>query len=120
MPTRHDDLFGGIARFDVLYNAWRKAIRGKRRKPGAAAFTANLETNLLRLERQLQNQTWRPGRYVTIETETRITASCPLIRCGCSMRSSTDRTRRSRCTGITKATRCSPCGSGGAACRSAT
>jgi retron-type reverse transcriptase len=67
MPTRHDDLFGGIAGFAPLHAAWRKAVLGKRRKPGAAAFTANLETNLLRLERELRDRTWRPGRYVTIE-----------------------------------------------------
>jgi hypothetical protein len=67
MPIRHENLFGRIARFDALYDAWHKAIRGKRAKPGAAAFTVGLETNLLRLERELRNHTWRPGRYVTIE-----------------------------------------------------
>jgi len=47
--------------------AARRAIRGKRGKPGAAAFMAGLETEVLRLERQLQAGTWRPGRYVEIE-----------------------------------------------------
>ncbi|MGE0225639.1 MAG: reverse transcriptase domain-containing protein [Acetobacteraceae bacterium] len=67
MPTRHNDLFGEIANFAALHAAWRKAIQGKRRKPGAAAFTARLETNLLRLERELKDGTWQPGRFVTIE-----------------------------------------------------
>ena len=67
MPTRHDDLFRRIANFTALHDAWRKAIRGKRRKPGAAAFTAGLETQLLRLERTLLDRAWRPGNYVTIE-----------------------------------------------------
>jgi retron-type reverse transcriptase len=40
---------------------------GKRRKPGAAAFMANLETELLRLERALRSGRYRPGRYVEIE-----------------------------------------------------
>ena len=66
MPTRHNALFGRIANFAALYAAYRKAVTGKRRKPGAAAFAANLETNLLRLERELRDHSWRPGRYVEI------------------------------------------------------
>ena len=66
MPERHDNLFDGIANFGALHAAYCKAIKGKRRKPGAAAFAAGLETNLLRLERALQDGTWRPGRYVEI------------------------------------------------------
>jgi RNA-directed DNA polymerase len=64
---QHPDLFGGIAEFGVLMRATRRAIRGKRGKPGAAAFMAGLETEVLRLERELLAQTWRPGRYVEIE-----------------------------------------------------
>ena len=63
---RHDDLFGGIANFSALHAAFRKAIIGKRRKPGAAAFAAGLERNLLRLERELTDRSWRPGRFVEI------------------------------------------------------
>jgi RNA-directed DNA polymerase len=65
-PARHTDLFGAIASFPALHAAALRAVSGKRRKPGAAAFMANLETELLRLERQLQGQSWRPGRYVEI------------------------------------------------------
>ena len=60
--TPHDNLFGGIANFSALHDAWRKAVRGKRRKPGAAAFTANLEKHLLRLERELNDRTWKTGK----------------------------------------------------------
>ena len=67
MPTRHPDLFGGIAEFGALMRATRRAVRGKRGKPGAAAFMAGLETEVLRLERELLAGTWRPGRYVEIE-----------------------------------------------------
>jgi retron-type reverse transcriptase len=67
MPRRHDDLFGAIANFRSLHAAARRAILGKRRKPGAAAFTANLETEILQLERELLDGTYRPGRYVTFE-----------------------------------------------------
>ena len=64
---RHNGLFGEIANFRALYAAAMRAVIGKRRKPGAAAFMANLETELLGLERELQAGTWRPGRYVEIE-----------------------------------------------------
>ena len=67
MPKRHDDLFKDIANFQALHAAYRNAIKGKRRAPGAAAFAARLEQNLLRLERELRARTWRPGRHTEIE-----------------------------------------------------
>jgi RNA-directed DNA polymerase len=67
MPKRHDGLFDGIANFQALHAAYRAAIKGKRRAAGAAAFAARLETNLLRLERELRAHTWRPGRYTEIK-----------------------------------------------------
>jgi len=66
MPRRHDDLSPRIASFAALYAAARKAIKGKRKKPGAAAFMANYERELLALERELRDGTYRPGRYVEI------------------------------------------------------
>jgi RNA-directed DNA polymerase len=66
MPKRHDDLFGQIANFQALRDAARLAVLGKRKKPGASAFMANFEREILRLERQLLDGTYRPGRYVTI------------------------------------------------------
>jgi len=44
-----------------------RAICGKRGKPGAASFMANLERNLLRIERALRDGTWRGGGYTVIE-----------------------------------------------------
>jgi len=67
VPKRHPDLFDDIAEFGALMRAARRAVRGKRRKPGAAAFMAGLETEVLKLERELLTGTWRPGRYVEIE-----------------------------------------------------
>ncbi len=63
-PQPHDALFDHIANFQALHAAARRAVRGKRHKPGAAGFMAGLETALLRLERELRGRTWRPGRYV--------------------------------------------------------
>ena len=65
MPRKADELFSHIANFRALHEAAMRAIRGKRSKPGAAAFMANLERELLRLERVLLDGTWRPGRFTT-------------------------------------------------------
>ena len=64
---RHDGLFDRIASFDAIVAAALRAVAGKRRKPVPAAFLANLETEALRLERELRSGRWRPGRYVEIE-----------------------------------------------------
>ena len=62
-----DSLFSRIANFPALTEAARRAARGKRQKPSAAAFLANLEREVLRIERELLAGTWRPGRYVIID-----------------------------------------------------
>ena len=67
MPKKHSNLFDGIASFQALMQAAYRAAQGKRAKPGAAAFLANLETEVLRLERELQSGRYRPGRYKKIE-----------------------------------------------------
>ena len=67
MPCRHHNLFDRIAAFPALRRAAMKALLSKRKKPGAAAFAVNLERELLRLERELQQDRYRPGAYVEIE-----------------------------------------------------
>jgi retron-type reverse transcriptase len=67
MARRHNHLFERIANFGALHAAAKRAMLGKRKKPGAAAFFANLERELLRLERQLLDGSYRPGRYVSFE-----------------------------------------------------
>ena len=61
------NIFKEIASFPALMEATGKAARGKRSKPGATAFLANLEPEVLRLERELKSGRYRPGRYKTIE-----------------------------------------------------
>ena len=76
----HDGLFERFANFQALREAARKAVLGKRKKPGAAGFFANLERELLRLERGLLNGTYRPGRYVEIlvkEPKERLVSAAP-------------------------------------------
>ena len=67
MQGRGQAPFDEIASFSALHTAALRAARGKRSKPGAAAFLANLEKEVLRLERELRGGTYRPGRYRTIE-----------------------------------------------------
>ena len=77
---RHDDLFLLIASFNALRIASRKAVLGKRKKPGASAFFANIERELLRLERELLDASYRPGRYVEIlirEPKQRLVSAAP-------------------------------------------
>jgi RNA-directed DNA polymerase len=80
MPKRHDDLFRRIANFGALRSAAARAVRGKRKNPGAGAFFANLERELLRLEDALLDGTYRPGRYVEIrvrDPKERIVSAAP-------------------------------------------
>ena len=67
MPRKHRNLFDGIASFSALLAAALLAAKGKRAKPGVAAFLANLEKEVLRLEHQLQVGSYLPGRYKKIE-----------------------------------------------------
>jgi RNA-directed DNA polymerase len=71
MPLRRKDLFGEIANFRALMAAFGRAVKGKRRKPGAASFCANLEGEILRLERELNNGSYQPGRYLVIDIDDR-------------------------------------------------
>ena len=67
MPAKARDLFDRIASFSALLEAARTACRGKRAKLGVASFLANLEPQVLRLERELRSGRYRPGRYTVIE-----------------------------------------------------
>jgi retron-type reverse transcriptase len=63
VPRSYNNLFPQIASFENLHAAWEAARRGKRRRRDVAAFELRLESELLRLERELQAGTYRPGRY---------------------------------------------------------
>jgi RNA-directed DNA polymerase len=69
VSKKHLLLFEQIASFRALIEAAARAICGKRGKPGAAAFMANLESNLLRIEQALKDGTWRSGSYTVIEVK---------------------------------------------------
>lgn len=59
------NLYPQIGSFSNLLLAFEKARKGKRGKAGVAIFEYNLERELLRLERELQEETWRPGGYTS-------------------------------------------------------
>ena len=67
MPRKAQNLFDGIASFEAMHAAALRAAKGKRSKPGVAAFLANLETEILQLERELRNSRYRSGGYRKIE-----------------------------------------------------
>ena len=64
---RADDLFDRFATFEALCAGALRAAAAKRRVPGPAAFLANLETEVLGLERELRSGAWRPSGYVSFE-----------------------------------------------------
>jgi len=69
-----------IYAFSNLYNAFRKARRGKRSRPEVAAFEYNLEVELLSLRDELASRTYRPGPYrsfVVRESKRRLVSAAP-------------------------------------------
>jgi RNA-directed DNA polymerase len=63
MARRYRALFGQITDFRNLHQAFRKAARGKRSQAQVASFEYALESNLLALQRELTQRTYRPGAY---------------------------------------------------------
>ena len=57
------NLYPSICSFENLLLAARKAQRGRRFWPEVYAFNSRLEENLVRMQRELESQTWEPGPY---------------------------------------------------------
>lgn len=64
---RHKRLYGEICSFENIVLAARKAQRGKRFTPAAMRFNRDLESELTRLQQELQAQTYRPGPFRVFE-----------------------------------------------------
>ena len=59
----YKNLFAEIVSPDNLFAAWSKFRLGKSRKEDVAAFEFELEQNILKLQRELADKSYRHGRY---------------------------------------------------------
>lgn len=57
-------MYTKLASWPNLLLAYHKAAKGKRGHPNVAAFEHRLEENLLQLQRELRDKSYRPGAYV--------------------------------------------------------
>jgi len=74
------NLYSHIYAFDNLYAAFRAARKGKRDRAAVASFEFDLEHNLLELEAELRDQTYRPGAYTNFyiyEPKQRLVSAAP-------------------------------------------
>jgi retron-type reverse transcriptase len=60
---RYGNLYPQVWDFENLLRAARQAQKGKRFTSGCRNFNLDLEKHLVRLQRELQNQSYRPGQY---------------------------------------------------------
>ena len=75
-----DDLFFQICAWPNLWLAWQRAAKGKRGGMAAARFEFRLADELLQLQEELRNETYRPGPYthfVIEEPKRRIISAAP-------------------------------------------
>ncbi len=73
-------MYAQLCSWDNLLLAYRKAAKGKRGLAPAAAFEFRLEDNLLALQRELLDQTYRPGAYTSFyihEPKRRLISAAP-------------------------------------------
>ncbi len=56
-----------VVSFDNLYMAYKKARKAKQSRPEVAAFGFDLERQLLELQEQLKNRSYKPGSYRQFE-----------------------------------------------------
>lgn len=59
----HKNLFQEVYKIENLYNAYLKARKGKNHIAEVIEFTYNLESELLKLQKELINQTYKTGKY---------------------------------------------------------
>jgi hypothetical protein len=77
----HRNLYPKVCDWDNLYLAYRKARKGKRGRPPAATFEYDLEANLVRLQQELIERTYKPGKYYSFyihEPKRRLISAAPL------------------------------------------
>ncbi|MCP4605558.1 MAG: RNA-dependent DNA polymerase [Proteobacteria bacterium] len=62
---RAGNLWPTLVSFENLHRAAMRALRGKRSRPEACDFVTNLESNLWALKRELEENSYTPGKYRT-------------------------------------------------------
>jgi len=80
VPRRHGNLYEHICSFDNLLLAARKARKGKRHKGEVARFEFDREPELLRIQRELREQTYVPAGYRQFwvqDTKRRLISAAP-------------------------------------------
>ena len=76
----YKNLYPQIYDFGNLYAAFLAARKGKRDRVAVASFEFDLERNLLQLEAELRDQTYRPGSYTNFtiyEPKRRLVSAAP-------------------------------------------
>lgn len=74
-------MYEELCSWDHLLAAYRRAARGKRGRPAVAAFEYRLEENLLALQAELRDQSYRPGAYTSFyihDPKRRLISAAPL------------------------------------------
>lgn len=77
---RHGNLWPHIITFENMMRAAQAAQRGKRFKPNVLHFNFHLEPELIKLQTELETQTYCPGKYFTFEifeTKRRLISAAP-------------------------------------------
>ena len=64
---RAGNLWGEVTSLENLLQAAKAAAAGKRNRPDVARFQMELETEVIRLRRELLEETYRPGAYREFE-----------------------------------------------------
>ncbi len=80
LPDLAQVSFDAITRWENLLLAYRRAAAGKRGQSNVAAFEHRLEENLLLLQHQLRDRTYRPGPYSSFhihEPKARLISAAP-------------------------------------------
>ena len=77
---RYGNLYPQIVNLDNLYLSARKAQKGKRFRPNVLEFNYKLENELLRIQKELKDKTYQPGKYRTFhlrDIKTRLISAAP-------------------------------------------
>jgi retron-type reverse transcriptase len=76
----HTNLYASVCSFENLLAAAKKAQLGKRFQENVGRFNANLENELVQLQRELLAQTYQPGGYhefIIYEPKQRMISAAP-------------------------------------------